>query len=135
MRTQDSNYVLARLSNFANAAEGATLPPKLGVGKRVPSVESPFVARTEAVTGGTVFTLVFDEPPGNNLYAVYYKLESTTTINISQYSGPTTFAASPVSVYVPASTGQKVTFYIQTQLPSGFTSELETSPTCTSTTL
>ncbi len=135
MRQQDSNYVLARLSNFANAAEGSTLPPKLGNGKRVPTVESPFVARTEAVTGGTVFTLVFDEPPGNNLYAVYYKLESTTTVQISQYSGPTTSSASPISIYVPSITGQKVTFFIQTQLSSGFTSELETSPTCTSLTL
>jgi len=135
MRQQDSNYVLARLANFSNAAEGATLPPRLAVGQRVPAVGSPFVARTESVTGGTVFTLVFDEPNGNNLYAIYYKLESPTTTQISQYSGPQTSSSSPVSIFVPSAAGQKITFYIQTQLSSGFTSEIADSPTCTSLTL
>lgn len=135
MRQQDSNYVLARLANFSNAAEGPTLPPQLAKGQRVPSVDSPFVARTEAITGGTLFTLVFDEPLGNNLYAVYYKLESTTTTQISQYSGPQTSSSSPISIFVPSTSGRKITFYIQTQLSSGFSSEIETSPTCTSLTL
>lgn len=135
MRQLDSTYVLARLANFTNSAEGATLPPKLELGQRVPSISSPFVARTESVTGGTVFTLVFDEPPGNNLYAVYYKLESPVTTQISQYSGPTTSYSSPISIFVPSASGQKITFYIQTQLSSGFTSEIESSPTCTALTL
>ena len=135
MRQQDSSYVLARLANYAAATEGPTLPPRVSNGQRVPMVSSPFVARTDAVTGGTVFTLVFDEPQGNNLYAVYYKIESTTTTQISQYSGPQTSNSSPVSIFIPSVSNRKVTFYFQTQLPSGLTSEIENSPTCTSLTL
>lgn len=135
MRNEDAGYVLARLANFANAAEGPTLPPKVLKGQRIAAVLSPTIARTELLTGGTLFTIIFDEPPGTNLYAIYYKLESTTTTQISHYSGPQTSNSSPVSIFVPSGAGRKVTFYIQTQLSSGFSSKIETSPTCTALTL
>tara|TARA_R110000868_G_scaffold4119_12_gene25036 strand:+ start:312 stop:719 length:408 start_codon:yes stop_codon:yes gene_type:complete len=135
MSNAAANYVLARLSNFSKAAEGATLPPKMGQNARVPSIKSPFVARAETVTGGTVYTLVFDEPRGNNIYAIYYKLESALTNTISQYSGPATATASPISIFVPSAAGKKITFYLQTQLSSGFTTPIQESPTCTSITV
>lgn len=135
MSNAASNYVLARLSNFNNAAEGATLPPRMGGNARVPAIASPIVARAESITGGTLFTLIFDEPPGKNTYAIYYKIESLSTTQLSQYSGPATGTASPISIFVPSAAGKKITFYIQTQLSSGFTTPIQESPTCTSITV
>jgi hypothetical protein len=134
MRKQDSDYILARLANLSNSAEGATLPPQLSQGQRIPSVTSPFIARTESVTGGTNFYLVFNEPPGKNLYAFYWKIQSTETNNISQFSGPQTSSSSPIVIFVAAPAGKNVTFYIQTQA-SGLNIPIDSSPTCTSVTI
>jgi len=135
MRQESNEFILARLANLSNAGEGATLPPKLSSNQRVPNVSSPFVTRKEAITGGTQFSIVFDEPAGNNTYAVYYSIESPKTINISQFTGPFTSSSSPVVVNVLSAAGRKVTFYIQTNLPSGFSSPIIESPTCTSLTI
>ncbi|CAB4142791.1 hypothetical protein UFOVP434_38 [uncultured Caudovirales phage] len=135
MRKQADEFILARLANLSNAAEGATLPPKLSKNQRVPSVESPFVTRTESISGGTQFYIVFTEPAGSNTYSVYYSLESPNTTAISQFVGPFNAFGSPIVVNVASVAGRKITFYIQTTLSSGLSAPLEESPTCTSVTL
>jgi hypothetical protein len=135
MRQESNEFILARLANLSNTAEGPTLPPRVTSGERVPTVNAPFISRVTGFTGGTQFSLIFDEPAGSNTYAVYYKLESPTTVNISQFTGPFTAFGAPVTINVLAAAGQKVTFYIQTILPSGMSSPITESPTCTSITL
>lgn len=136
MRNQDSEFILNRLANLSNSGEGATLPPRLINGQRVPNISKPFIARTTLGTGGTYFDIVFDEPPLKNLtYNVYYKIESAETKNVSQLSGPVSSQSSPVRVFVPSSSDLRVTFYVQCILPSGLSSTITSSPTCGGVTL
>jgi hypothetical protein len=135
MRTESTEFIINRLANFKNSAEGSILPPQIKSGQRIKNVSSPFIARIDSINGGTYFTIVFDEPPGLNEYFVYWKLEDPLTVNIQSFSGPVSTQSSPVKIFIPGAAGQKVTFYIQTKLSSGLSSEIDTAPSCSSFTI
>jgi hypothetical protein len=135
MRTESSEFIVNRIANLRNAAEGAVLPPQIKSGQRIKNVSSPFVARIDTISGGTYFTIVFDEPNGFNEYFVYWTIENPATVNIQSFSGPVSTQSSPVQIFIPGPAGQKVTFYIQTKLSSGLALEINSSPSCSSFTV
>lgn len=135
MRQESSDFILNRLANLRNAAEGSILPPQIKTGQRIKNVSSPFIARVDPITGGTYFTIVFDEPNGFNEYFVYWNIESADTVNIQSFSGPVSAQTSPIKIFIPGPADQKITFYIQTKLSSGLSLDITSSPSCTAFTV
>lgn len=135
MRQESSDFILNRIANLRGAAEGSILPPQIKSGQRIKNVSSPFVARVDGITGGTYFTIVFDEPNGFNEYFIYWTIEDPSTVNIQSFSGPVSAQSSPVKIFIPGPAAQKVTFYIQTKLSSGLALEINSSPSCSSFTV
>jgi hypothetical protein len=129
-----SNYVVARISNTANAAEGTLLPPPQKGQTRVPYVQGFQIQQTVAASTNTAFTLTWQNVVDNAVlnvdhYNLYYTIQGTN----AQPVGPFTATQSPATISVP-STGQAVVSFIcQTVLANGLASDITASPATTGT--
>lgn len=132
--TVDS-FVLDRLSNYGQAAEGSVLPPPQKGESRVPFASGVRVVSATAQGDSTTFGLrwvnVANDPTLKvDHYNIYYSLGET-----GQPVGPFIAQNSPASVVVHTVSPSPVTFYIQTVLANGMTSPLFGSPTAASNSL
>ena len=122
-------FVIGRLHNPNRAAEGPILPPPNRGGSRVPFVKNLIVARTQRYSGGTQFTLIWDDPEEFrsqidhfNIYALgLYDDEFTP-------QGPWQSPASPAEVQIDTNAIRRITLIVQTELKNGMKSALPLSP-------
>lgn len=133
MRTQDRIYILDRLANYNQSAEGSTLPPQLSTGNRVPFVSRLKVQRQDPGTGSNTFFLTFIEPDRGDIrnYNVFYSFEN----NYNFLTGPISCLGSPAVITIPTASDIRVTFFVQTVLTSGLSSSPLNSPSCTAVTI
>jgi hypothetical protein len=134
MNKRDTRYALDRLINFRNTAEGPTLPPQISRGTRVPFISSLEILKKETTpTGSTRFYLTFLEPLSLQVskYNVFYSIRGKN----NQFSGPFSAQNSPIIVDINLPTNTFITFFVQTELPSGMKSVLQDSPTISSNTI
>ena len=130
---QNALFTLARLANPGLAAEGTNLPPRQVGANRVPVVTGFQLLRSRAVTGGTEFTLAWNNVPGASSYRILpYISNSLTSDRDLQTLPPQTAPASPATVSIQyTGTSRPVLFKIQTILGNGMESALNNSPVVT----
>jgi len=129
-------FIIGRLHNPNRAAEGPVLPPPNRGGTRVPLVKNLTVVRTNRYSGGTQFTLVWDDPEDFrrqidhfNVYALGLYDDETTP------QGPWQSPVSPAEVQVDANAVLPLVLFVQTELKNGMKSGLSDSPSVGVTTL
>lgn len=129
----EDKFSLERLKNQTNTAEGSNLPPIQKGAFRVPFVSSLKLLRTQQFFGQTQFTLAWLDPVIDNLSHFSIYVVNAISNNTAPL-GPFTCKTSPAQVSIPAQGVSRVTFYVQTVLNNGFTSDLFTGPSCTGVT-
>jgi hypothetical protein len=131
---KNTKFVVERLTNYNNTAEGPVLPPKQFGPNRVPIVTNLRVVKTELNLGNTNFTLAWDNPQEVNQTASIVDHFNIYVFGAfkgsSQPLGPTTAKVSPAIVSVPCDRATNVTLLVQTVLKSGLSSSIDLSPTC-----
>ena len=131
-RLGNIEYVVDRLINPSGTAEGSVLPQRQRGYFRVPFVTYAQVVNVHATTGGNQVIMVWEDAKGKNIdsYNIYYILGAGT---IAQAVFATSAGKSPAKFSLPASLTGPITFFVQTVMKNGQTSDLESSPTCTAT--
>jgi len=110
---------------------GTAIPPKLNGEFRVPFVTNLRLGPVTTYLGGTQYTLLWDEPTDTtnishyNVYVVGALGDNTSPI------GPYSSQASPCPLRVVTTKASVLTFFVQTQLSNGNSSELSRSPSVT----
>lgn len=130
-----NSFVVDRLTNYNTTAEGSVVPPPQKGQTRVPFVSGLRVSQVTALFNSTQFILswrdvVSDPTISVDHYNIYFTLAGTL-----QPVGPFTASQSPATIVVPNTQLTGVTFYVQTVLANGMTSDLASSPTTSSNTL
>lgn len=130
---ENLRFTLQRLANPGRAAEGTNLPPRQVGANRVQVVNGFQLLRAKAVTGGTEFTLAWNNVPGAIRYQIQpYISNSLTSDRDLQTLPPQTAPKSPATVYIMyTGTSRPVLFKIQTVLGNGMESALENAPVVT----
>lgn len=126
----DLQYIVERLTNLTNSAEGPILPPRLMAGRRVPLVRNLRVAKSEAYFGGTQITLTWTDPPyeeARNVAGYNVYVQGLINKNIPPI-GPYFTRRSPAVVQLKANDDSRVVLTVQTILLNGQYSELSASP-------
>lgn len=131
---RDGNYVVDRLTNYANTAEGTLLPPLQRGAFRVPFASGFQVIRTVNTATTSTFTLVWNNIARESTtkvdhYNIYCTINNSTT---PQQVGSVTAIHSPAQITIPLVTRVAVTFYLQAVLSNGMSADLASSPTTTS---
>lgn len=122
------DYVIQRLRNSANAAEGPTLPPRQIGDLRVPRVQGLRVLQAKVGRGGVIFTIAWqDIGPTVTCYLVTPSIQTTAG---STYYLPVTVTGSPANVIVPCSGGTTVTFTVQAMLAGGTATPMADAAVC-----
>jgi hypothetical protein len=125
----DEMFALERLINPTRSAEGPTLPPRLQGPMRVPIVRRLQLLRTQSYSGGTQFTLVWDDPEENQDLISHFNVYVLGLLDDNQIpSGPYSTQRSPAEVRVTTRVKANVTLIVQTVLKSGLTSDMNISP-------
>lgn len=129
----EDKFALNRLKNQTAAAEGTSLPPRQKGEFRVPFVSNFRLVSTTQFFGATQFVLSWDQPAIPNID--HYSIWVINAINANAAPlGPYTSLVSPATISIPAQDVARVTFYVQTVLTNGFSSDLFTGPSCTGVT-
>jgi len=130
-RPEELEFILSRLVNLTNSAEGSTLPPKQAGALRVPVVSNLKLLRIQAYFGNTQFTIAWNEPtrisPAQishfNVYVFGAVADSTQPI------GPFAAKRSPAEVRIRAqNSNTPISFIVQTVLKNGQVSDITFSP-------
>jgi hypothetical protein len=131
---RELEHAVARLINFGRTAEGGILPPPQVGANRVPQVKNLRCLHAKGITGGTEFTIAWDDAAiGKTSYIVHpYTATSLTAYNTLP---PQTSQRSPATVRIIAGAGEVVMFRVQTVMGNGMASLLENSSSCTAKTL
>lgn len=126
-------FTVKRLTNPGKAAEGSNLPPRQVGANRVPVISNFQILRSRAITGGTEFTLAWNDVSGASKYVVHPQLSNSLTSDRDLVTLPTTIAPqSPATVRIMyTGTSRPVLFRIQTVLGNGMESALENAPVVT----
>ena len=131
-----ANQILATIRNQVGTAEGSLLPPPQKGQFRVPFVTNFKVFSATSFFGGTQFILTFDEPTTSQNQIDHYNIMvGGVTGNLNQYQGPNITTNSPATIRVITANAVTIIFKIQTVLKSGLISDLNSSPSCTGTTI
>ncbi len=129
----ETSFIVRRVQNDTDSAEGSALPPRQIGANRVPLVMNLRVLTIASFVGGTQFKLGFDEPVTRSQisnYNLYYSINgSGDQVNAG------TCRRSPAIFNVAGPAAQVVAFTVQTNLQNGFISDLSLSPSCTAKTL
>lgn len=134
MPNDDIDYVVSRLINQNGAAEGTTLPLRQQGQFRVPFVSAFQVLTSTTSFGGVIFTLGWLDADARNVS--HYNIYARDVLNSN--AEPTlvgTSAKSPCTTKVISSAAASVTFFIQTVMQNGQSSDVVTGPTCTGATV
>ena len=126
---REDQYSLDRLINRTNAAEGTSLPPQQRGAYRVPLV----TAVKAVATGNSQYVISWREPEGFDgrisQYNVFARVNNNQALPVQNGA----VAKSPAAVVVPANPGDRITFFVQTRLSSGFVSLPGVGPSATVT--
>lgn len=134
-RDSEFNFVVGRLINQTNTAEGSNLPPKQSGDIRVPIVRNLKLIKSIRYFGGTQFTLSWESPPDDQQRISHYTVYIFGLLSGNQQPlAPTAVTGSPAEVRVTSNEIATVTFRVQTVLKNGQVSELTKSPTCAGST-
>jgi len=126
------DYVVTRLSNPTDTAEGSILPRRLiGGNNRVPIVTGLRILSSEQLSGTTVYTLTWDEP-GEDLVS-HYVIYASGVLDSEQLANAGMAVKAPAKVRISAAAENRLTFYVQTVLKNGQVSDILSSPTCVGT--
>lgn len=128
---EDYNFILDRLVNYGQAAEGSLLPPVLAGPYRIPFVTNLRAAKAELFSGGALFTLTWEEPDEISSISHFIVYAVGYVNGQPQPLGTYTAVRSPAKIKIQAEINTPVTFYVQTVLASGLQSDLLSSPTVT----
>jgi len=134
-RTRKLEFVVERLLNQTNTAEGPTLPPKQKGSFRVPVVSHLKLVRTTSFSGGTQFTLTWEDPEDPQNIAQYNVFVKGALSENREPMGPYTFKRSPANVRVIADAISHVVLVVQTQLRNGMVSDVNFSPSVSGVTV
>lgn len=124
LSNREDSYALRRLINSENAAEGSSLPPPQIGPFRVPYVKSVRVSSPEA----TKYRVTWIEPEGFTARIAQFNIFIILSGGIRQPIGPFSTTKSPLTIQILLSPGTVATFFVQTQLSSGFTNPVALSP-------
>lgn len=124
---REDAFSLDRLINRTNAAEGTSLPPQQRGAYRV-----PLVSGVKAVsTGNSQYVVSWREPEGFEGRIAQYNVFARVNNNQALPVQNGAVAKSPAAVVVPANPGDRITFFVQTRLSSGFISPPGVGPSAT----
>jgi hypothetical protein len=124
---REDQFSLDRLINRTNTAEGTSLPPQQRGPFRVPYVTSVKASSPEP----TKYVITWLEPEGFGGKIAQYNIFVQNSANINQPLGPYTVQNSPASLQIIAPSNSRLTFFVQTQMTSGFTNPGPSSPSTT----
>ena len=135
-RKDVTEFIVGRLTNYQDTAEGPILPPKQQGPFRIPLVNAVKLERRQQILGSgkTYFTVSFMEPfdlDNIDSFRIYVRGAIADT---NQLIGPITCSGSPAIVPVDTTKTTNITIYVQTVLKNGFVSDLLSSPTCSART-
>jgi len=124
---REDQFSLDRLINRANAAEGTSLPPQQRGFFRVPFVSSVKVSSPSP----TKYIVSWQEPEGFTGKISGYNVYYSASGDIREPIFVTAASKSPATVRLLLPSGTRITFFVQTQLNSGFVNNPAYSPTAT----
>jgi hypothetical protein len=131
---RELEHAVARLINNGRAAEGSGLPPTQRGDNRVPPVQNLQCLQAKAITGGTEFTLSWnDAPVAKTSYIVHPFLATSLTAYTTLPSQ--SVSRSPATLRIMSDSGKVVMFKVQTVMANGLASAVENSASCTSKTV
>jgi hypothetical protein len=133
--SRESNFVIERIRNTVNAAEGTLLPPQQRGDYRLPFVSNLRLVETNSYFGGTSFTLNWVEPENRQRNISQYNVYVVGLEFQDKPIGPFSTDKSPITIRLVNSTAARVTFFVQTQLNSGFVTPLDFSPSVSGNTI
>ena len=122
------DFVLSRMMNLVNSAEGSNLPPRQRGEFRVPFVTNFRIARIIPGIFQTQYILTWENP--ENPRIGHYNIYIVNVDTNSPPLGPFTSQVSPATITIQAPIPAHLTIYVQTVMKNGFTSDLLTGPTC-----
>lgn len=130
------NYILDKLANLNQTAEGSILPPPQFGEFRVPFAYGFKIEKTTASQfGGTEFILSWSVVEEMAREIDHFEIYVLGLLANNQPVGPFRSKISPAKVRLDASSVTRVTFLLQTILKSGLHSDLPSAPTCVGVTL
>ena len=127
MDANELQFIISRLLNRTNAAEGTLIPQGQVGASRVPTVTGLNLIQTQATSSGTNFVLTWNDAQAPNVD--HYTVTVTGVPGESQTSRLMSYCKNaPVTVFVGAPQGTVVTFTVQTVLSTGLLSDFNLSP-------
>lgn len=127
MDSSELQFIISRLLNRTNSAEGTLIPQGQVGASRVPTVTGLTLLQTVATSSGTNFVLSWNDVQSPNVD--HYTITVTGVPGQSQTSRLMSYCKnSPVTVFVGAPNGTVVTFTVQTVLATGLLSDFNLSP-------
>lgn len=124
---REEQFSVDRLINRTNTAEGTSLPPQQRGPFRVPFVTSVRASSPEP----TKYVITWLEPENLGLKIAQYNVFIQSSVNIKQPLGPFTVQKSPATIQLIAPSNTRLTFFVQTQMTSGFVNPGSASPSAT----
>src|SRR6185369_1781517 len=126
----ESDYILQRLANQTNTAEGPNTPPRLIGGiNRVPIVTALKINLTQGISNNTLFTVTWLNPDNQQAVDHYNIYVNNTTNPTGTATSPVIVPASPAFVTVNQTIpNSRVIITVQTVLKNGMVSALSSSP-------
>jgi hypothetical protein len=125
------NFLIDRMLNTSQTAEGSVVPPQQRASMRVPVVKRLAIAKQTSFFGGTEFVLVWLEPDEPNINIAQYNILVYGLVDTDTPSLSVSAPQSPATVRLTAELATRVTFVVQTQLTSGLVCPLDIAPSCT----
>lgn len=129
MRDREQDFIVSRLKNQTGAGEGANVPPAMKGGYRIPFVTGIKLLEKTTSAAGIMVTIGWDEPTDyNNIRC--YNVYAYGILGNDQPVGPYSTTRSPCHVLLQSPTDTTVVFKVQTILNNGFSTPIDTAPSC-----
>lgn len=124
------NELVARLTNLNQAAEGATLPPRLQGGVRVPPPTTARAAFAGTVGSASQYIISWERPTSISpaLIDHYNVVANEVRDGVTRLQATLQVPGSPATIQLIPNPPSAILFQIQTVLTNGQTSPLELSP-------
>jgi hypothetical protein len=131
---RELEHAVGRLINPGRSAEGSGLPPRQIGDNRVPPVKNLRCLQAKGITGGTEFTIAWDDAPVANTSYIVHQFRATS-VNAYTTLPSQSVSRSPATLRIISDAGEIVMFKVQTVMANGLASRLESSGSCTANTV